>query len=209
MLAYTGFSAKAVEEGSSFMTGRFGERVFAETVTIIDDAGSPDAIGLTFDFEGMPKRRTPLVDAGVVVGPVTDSYWAARTGRANTGHALPAPNSYGPMPFDMEMAAGDASIDDMVAAVDLGVYVTRFHYVNVEDPVKAVLTGMTRDGTFLIESGRLTRPLKNLRFTQSAVSALARVTAVGARRERVGEMMGSSLVPALAIERFGITGQTG
>lgn len=209
MLAYTGFSAKAVKEGSSFMTGRFGEKIFAESVTITDDATSPEAIGLTFDFEGMPKRRTPLIDAGVVAGPVTDSYWAARTGRANTGHALPAPNTYGPMPLDMEMAPGDASIDDMLAAVTRGVYVTRFHYVNVEDPVKAVLTGMTRDGTFLIEGGCLTRPLKNLRFTQSAVEALAHVTAIGTIRERVGEMMGSSLVPALTIERFSITGQTG
>lgn len=208
MLAYTGFSAKAVDEGSSFMTGHAGERLFSESITIVDDALDPDAVGLTFDYEGMPKRRTSLVEEGVVIGPVTDSYWAARSESPNTGHALPAPNSFGPIPLDMQIAQGTGSVDDMVAAVERGIYVTRFHYVNVEDPVQAVLTGMTRDGTFLIESGRLTRPLKNLRFTQSAVDALDRVSAVGGRRERVGEMMGSSLVPALTIDGFGITGQT-
>lgn len=209
MLAYTGFSAKAVEEGSSFMAGHIGEKLMADAITITDDALAPGGMGLTFDWEGMPKRVTTLVENGVVVGPVTDSYWAARTGRENTGHALPAPNAFGPLSLDMAMAAGDTSIDDMIAGVSRGVYVTRFHYVNVEDPVKAVLTGMTRDGTFLIEDGRLTAPLRNLRFTQSAVEAFANVEAVGERRELVGEMLGASLVPALLVRDFGITGQTG
>ncbi|GAB4277206.1 MAG: TldD/PmbA family protein [Coriobacteriia bacterium] len=209
MLAYVGFSAKAVEEGSSFMAGRIGERLFSESVTIRDDALSEEAIGLTFDFEGMPKHPVDIIERGVVKGPVTDSYWAARTKRNNTGHALPAPNTLGPFPLDLEMAPGASTVDEMVASIEKGVYVTRFHYVNVEDPVKAVLTGMTRDGTFMIENGRLTKPLKNLRFTQSAVEALARVVAVGSERRRAGEMSGAVLAPALAIEGFGITGQTG
>lgn len=208
MLAYTGFSAKSVEEGSSFMSGHLGERIMSEAITIADDALGQDGMGPTFDFEGMPKQPTVLVDRGTIVGPVTDSYWAARTGRPNTGHALPAPNAFGPLTLDLEMSPGDTSLDEMIAGVERGVYVTRFHYVNVEDPVQAVLTGMTRDGTFLIESGRLTAPLKNQRFTQGAVSAFNNVIAVGRERERVGEMLGPALVPALAIEDFEITGQT-
>ena len=208
MLAYTGSSAKAVEEERSFMADHLGEKLFPESITIVDDALADEALGLTFDFEGMPKYRTPLIENGVVVGPVTDSYWASRTGQPNTGHALPAPNAIGPLPLDLTMLPGDATIGEMVSSVERGVYITRFHYVNVEDPVKAVLTGMTRDGTFLIESGRLAKPLKNLRFTQSAVEALSQVVAVGKDREFVGEMLGAALVPALAIEGFGITGQT-
>ncbi len=117
-------------------------------------------MGTTFDYEGQPRRRVALIDKGVANKPVTDSYWAAKLGVANTGHALPAPNPYGPMPMNLEMAAGDASLDELIGSVTRGVYVTRFHYVNVEDPISVLLTGMTRDGTFLIENGRLTRPLQ-------------------------------------------------
>ena len=207
-LAYVGFSAKAVAEGRSFMSGHAGEKLMSELVTITDDALADHALGTTFDYEGQPRQRLTLVDRGVVGLPVTDSYWAAKLSRENTGHALPAPNSFGPMPLNLELAAGDAAIDDLVASVRRGVYVTRFHYVNVEDPTSVLLTGMTRDGTFMIEDGRLTRPLRNLRFTQSAVEALA--SCRGATRDRmfVGTEQGASYGPALLLERFSFTGQT-
>ncbi|TLM74797.1 MAG: TldD/PmbA family protein [Actinobacteria bacterium] len=208
-LAYVGFSAKDVEEGSSFMSGRIGERLLSERVTIADDAAGAGALGLAFDYEGVPKRRTVIVDAGVAAGPVTDSYWAARTGRPNTGHALPAPNRWGPQALDLVMDSGDSSIDEMIASVERGVYVTRFHYVNVEEPVRAVLTGMTRDGTFLIEDGRLARPLKNQRFTQSAVDALTNVRAVGRTLTAVRADFGTFRVPAMTVDGFTLTGQTG
>ncbi|MFA5844572.1 MAG: TldD/PmbA family protein [Coriobacteriia bacterium] len=208
MLAYAGLSAKALEEGSSFMAGHLGERLFPEWVTIVDDALAPHATGLPFDFEGCPKRRVALVERGVVSGPVTDSYWAARTGRPNTGHALPAPNSFGPYPLDLAMEPGERTAAELIASVERGVWVSRFHYVNVEDPVTATLTGMTRDGTFLIEDGSPTRPLKNLRFTQSAVEALARVTGVGSERRLAGERGSASFVPALLVEGFAFTGRT-
>jgi len=208
-LAYVGFSARAVTEGRSFMSGRTGEKVMSDSITILDDALADHAMGPTFDFEGMPKRRVALVEAGIAGRPVTDSYWAARTGSDNTGHALPAPNPYGPMPMNLEIAAGDATLDELVASVKRGVYVTRFHYVNVEEPVPVVLTGMTRDGTFLIEDGRLTRPLKNLRFTQGMVDALCDVRGVTSERRFVGSEMGASYVPGLALGSFAFTGQTG
>ncbi len=207
MLAYAGFSAKAVAEGRSFMSGHLGEKVVSERITILDDAASPEAQGLTFDFEGMPKRRTPLIEDGVAVRPVTDSYWAAVTDTDDTGHALPAPNSFGPLPLDIEMAPGDGDIDRMVGSVERGIYVTRFHYVNVEDPMSVLLTGMTRDGTFMIEGGRLTHPVRNLRFTQSALGALDSVESVGADRRHVDAMLGSALAPARLVREFVYTGQ--
>ncbi len=208
-LGYLGFSGKAVHERSSFIAQHEGERLLSDRFTLLDDALSEQTLGLTFDFEGVPKRRTPLVEAGVICGPVTDSYWAARLRRPNTGHALPAPNPYGPIPLNLEIAAGDASVDDMIAGVKRGLYVTRFHYVNVEDPVHVTLTGMTRDGTFLIEDGRLTRPVKNVRFTQSVTEALGAIEAVGSHRELVGpEEGGATLVPALLLSKWEFTGQT-
>lgn len=208
-LGYLGFGAKPYAEKTSFLSERLGQRLLSECITILDDATAERTLGVTFDFEGCPKRRTPLIEAGVARGPVTDSYWAAKLGMSDTGHALPAPNPYGPMPMNLEITAGDARVEDMIASVKHGVYVTRFHYVNAEDPVKAVLTGMTRDGTFLIEDGRLTRPVRNLRFTQSAVEALCAVRAVGSERMLVGpEEGGANLVPALLLERWAFTGQT-
>jgi predicted Zn-dependent protease len=208
-LGWYGMSAKAVEEGRSFMTGHMGERVLSSLLTIRDDALDATASGLTFDYEGVPKTPLTLIDAGVATAAVTDSYWAAKAGRPNTGHALPAPNSMGPLPLDLVMSPGDSSVEEMIASVERGVYVTRFHYVNIEDPVRATLTGMTRDGTLMIEGGRLTYPVRNLRFTQSAVDALAAVRAVGADVVALGEDDGMSVrVPALALDSFAFTGQT-
>jgi PmbA protein len=206
-LGWYGGSAKSVEEGRSFLTGHHGERVMSEAVTIIDDALATWALGLTFDFEGCPKTRVAIIDRGIAGTACTDSYWAAKTGLPNTGHALPAPNSFGPIPLDLAMEPGAASPDSLIASVERGVYVTRFHYVNIEDPVRATLTGMTRDGTFLIEHGHLTTPLRNLRFTQSAVEALLHVGGVSAERKMVGEE-GGALAPYLLLERFAFTGQT-
>jgi predicted Zn-dependent protease len=208
-LGYLGFSARAFEEGRSFMSGHLGERIMSELVNITDDALAPEAFGLTFDFEGMPKRRVPLIENGVAAGVVTDSYWATRTGCENTGHALPAPNSLGPLALDMKMGAGESTLDGLIGSVERGVYVTRFHYVNAEDPVPATLTGMTRDGTFLIEDGALTAPLKNQRFTQGAVAALSAVRGVTRERAFFDVMLGSVLVPGLLIDGWEFTGQTG
>jgi PmbA protein len=206
-VGWYGCSAKSVEEGRSFMSGHIGERLVSPLITLVDDALEPTCLGLTFDFEGQPKSRVPLIERGIAVGPVTDSYWAARTGRPNTGHALPAPNAQGPLPIDLVLEAGDSRAADMLASVKRGVYVTRFHYVNIEDPVRQVLTGMTRDGMFLIENGELTTPLRNLRFTQSAIEALDTTLSVSVESRRVGSE-GRTLAPYLLLERFAFTGQT-
>jgi PmbA protein len=208
MLAYTGLSAKALAEGRSFLGDKIGQRIMSSNVTLVDDALGPFAAGLTFDFEGMPKSRVEFVSEGVARGVVSDSYWAARLGMENTGHALPAPNAFGPYPLDLGLEAGDATLDELIGSVERGVYVTRFWYVNVDDPTTVELTGMTRDGTFLIENGRLTRPIKNLRFTQSAVTALDNVKGVGSERRLVGDRGAGVLAPPLLVEEFGFTGQT-
>ncbi len=207
-LGWLAFGAKPFAEERSALSGRIGELIANPSVSVVDDAFDASGMGLPFDFEGQPKARVPLIENGIARGVVTDSYWAARTGRENTGHALPAPNGYGPLPLNMVMAGGDATLDELIRRVERGVYVTRFHYVNVEDPIPVTLTGMTRDGTFLIENGRLGRPLRNLRFTQSAIEALAGVRGVTADRSLISSESTPVLVPGLLIEDFHFTGQT-
>lgn len=208
-LGYLGFAGKGFAEGSTFLTQAIGQRIVDERISLYDDALAPAMVGRPFDHEGQPKLRTALIEGGVAVGPVTDSYHAHLLGRANTGHALGVPNPYGPLPGNLVLAKGDASPEELVASVTRGVYVSRLHYVNVEDPVKVVLTGMTRDGTFLIEGGRITRALRNLRFTQGILEALCHVGAVGAERELIAvDDGGRVLAPALLLERWSFTGQT-
>lgn len=207
-LGYLAFGAKPVHEGRSFLSGHIGEKLLDEKISITDDALAAHSLGLTFDFEGQPRQRVSLIDAGVARAFVTDSAWAARLGMQNTGHALPAPNPYGPLPLNLEMAGGDASIDELISSVSRGVYVTRFHYVNVEDPMPVTLTGMTRDGTFMIENGHLTSPLKNLRFTQNMTEALSHVGGITRERRFIGTESSPTLVPGLLLEKFRFTGQT-
>jgi predicted Zn-dependent protease len=206
MLGYTGFSALAVQEGRSFVEP--GKRIGSELVTIVDDGSDPAGLPATFDYEGVPKQRVPLVEAGVCRDVVYDSQTAARAGRASTGHGLPAPNPYGPFPLNAVMASGTTPREDLVGGLERGLLVTRFHYTNVVHPKLAIITGMTRDGTFLVEGGRIVGPVRNLRFTQSYLDALAGVSAVSSTRRTVRGFLGAAVVPALRIDGWTFTGAT-
>jgi PmbA protein len=206
-LAFMGLSALAVQEERSFMNGHFGERLAADSVTIYDDAFDPEGLPIAFDFEGVPKQRVPLIEHGIARAVVYDSFTANREGKPNTGHALPAPNTFGPYPANLMMAAGEASREDLFRGIERGVYVTRFHYCNIVHPVRTLFTGMTRDGTFLIEHGELTEPVKSLRFTQSILETLAAVEAIGTERLQVRGYT-SVVVPAIRSGAFTFTGLT-
>ena len=207
-LAYDGFSALAVEEGRSFMD--IGHQVMGTNVSIWDDGNDPTGLPSANDFEGVAKQRVDLVSDGVASRLVHDSATARRAGIASTGHALPAPNTFGPLAWNLFMAPGSSSKEAMLASIDRGLWVTRFHYVNIVHPRKAVLTGMTKDGTFLIENGRIVRPVRNLRFTEEIPAAFSRIEAIGADTKMVGaEYSGiNARVPALRIGRFAFTGAT-
>ena len=206
MLGYLGFSALAVQEGRSFVEP--GKRIGSELVTVVDDGMDPAGLPMAFDYEGVRKQRVTLVEGGVCRDVVYDAQTAARAGRTSTGHGLPAPNPYGPFPINMLMAAGDTPRDELMAGLDRGLLVTRFHYTNPVHPKLAIVTGMTRDGTFLVEGGKIVGPVRNLRFTQSYLDALARVTAVGSERRTLRGFLGGSVVPALRIDAWTFTGAT-
>jgi len=209
-LSYIGFGSRAQEDGSSFLAGREGQRLVRPGLTIADDALAPGAMGLPFDFEGMPKTRAAFLDRGVVGRTVTDLAAGARQGRKSTGHAPPPGSAgHGAMALNVVMSGGDAELDAMIAGVERGILVTRFHYVNgMLDPREAVLTGMTRDGTFLIENGRMTAALPNLRFLQSFIEVFDRVAAVSRETEGHSDWgaYGACVAPALRVNGFRLIG---
>jgi predicted Zn-dependent protease len=206
MLGYVGFSALAVQEERSFAEP--GRKVGTELVTIVDDGADPEGLPMSFDYEGVAKERVSLVEAGVCRDVVYDSQTAARAGRASTGHGLPAPNPWGPFPLNALMSAGTTPRDELIGGLDRGLLVTRFHYTNVVHPKLAIITGMTRDGTFLVEGGKLVGPVKNLRYTQSYLEALAGVSAVSSTRKTLRGGLGAAVVPALRIDGWTFTGVT-
>jgi predicted Zn-dependent protease len=208
-LAYLGFGAKAFLEGRSFMEGRIGQKIVGDRITIVDDPLAADALGLPFDFEGTPASRVTLVEDGVARDVVWDRTTAKRAGRASTGHGLPPPNPDGPFPLNLRMRPGSSSLDDLVAGTERGLLVTRFHYSNVVNEKETVLTGMTRDGTFLIEDGKLAHGVRNLRYTQNALEALSNVEAIGDRTEVSSDLFfGGSRAPALRIAGFKFSSAT-
>lgn len=206
MLGYLGFSALAVQEDRSFWEA--GRRVGSPLVTITDDGRDPAGLPMGFDAEGVPKQRLSLLDGGACRDLAFDAQTGARAGRASTGHGLPAPNPYGPFPTNMVMTAGDASMEDLVGGLDRGLLVTRFHYTNPVHGKKVIITGMTRDGTFLVEGGKIVGPVRNLRFTMSYLDALANVVAVSRERRCIRGFLGGSVVPSLRLSSFSFTGAT-
>ena len=203
-LAWMGFSALAVQEHRSFM--RIGEKLMSDMITIRDDARTPEIFPFPFDDEGVSTQPVTLIDRGVCAAVVYDTPTALHDGVASTGHSLPQPNTWGPLPRHVAMDAGDTPWEEMIGSVSRGLYITRFWYVRDVHPLRTVITGMTREGTFLIESGSITRPVKDLRFTQSIVEALADVLQVSReRRLELGEGESGVLSPWLHIGRFGFT----
>src|SRR5882762_10413425 len=203
-MSYTGFSALAVEDDRSFM--RLGERSTGEQVTIWDDGLDASGLPAPFDFEGVPKQRVDLIKKGVATGVVYDMMTATKEGRQSTGHGLPAPNTEGPFAVNLFMKPGLAVKADLTSDIKRGIWVTRFWYVRVVHPKASIITGMTREGTFLIENGKITRPVKDLRFTQSILEALSGTLALTrSTKLQVSEYLGASRVPAVRLKAFDFT----
>jgi len=201
----------AVEEGRSFVGGKLGQRVTG-AVTFVEDPFDGAGHPRPFDFEGQPTERLTLIDRGIARAVVYDSATAHRTGQRNTGHALP-PNPFVPSaPMHLRFEGGDRSREELIRAVKRGVLVTRFHYTRWVHPLRTIVTGMTRDGTFAIADGEIAYPVKNFRFTQSYADALAGVRGIGRDLHLSASawrgIIGASRVPALHLASFAFTGAT-
>jgi len=210
------FRSRELLDETSYLTGRIGDPVFHPDLTIVDDGTDPQTLPKAFDADGVPKRRVPIVEAGVARSVVWDRVTAAQAGdpSGSTGHAVPrAWENHSPTPLNLIVAPGQASREELAAAIGDGIWITRLHYLSVVDPRAGVITGMTRDGTFRIRNGRIAEPLVNLRFTTSFPELARDVAAVGSDPRLVvvdhfyeQRYPNAPLVPGLATTSFRVVG---
>ncbi len=199
------FSATSVNDSRSFLTDRLGTKLFGDNIHISDDVSHPLQAGVPFDGEGVPRRKLTLVDAGV---PRELAYSRSSAHRASvepTGHGFPLPNEVGEAPLNIVIAGGSTDVDQMIASTDHGVLVTRLWYIREVEPYDKIMTGMTRDGTFLIENGRVVRGLRNFRFNQGIIELLNNVEALSHSVRASGEETFDMVVPAMKVRNFNFT----
>jgi len=209
-LGWEGFNGKLLVEGRSPFSSKIGQKVVGDNITIVDDAWHSMTPGQPFDYEGMPRKRVSLVDKGVFVGGVHDRVTGALAGVASTGHALPQPDTNGPIPVNLIISAGNSTLEEMIGSTKRGLLVTRFHYTNILDPMKMTITGMTRDGLFLIEDGRVVRGAKNMRFTESILAMLSNVELLSSDLYKTETFWGGggTVAPAIKVNNFHFTSAT-
>lgn len=207
-LCYYGFSAQAFIEKKSFVSETLGKKLFPDFVNISDNAIDGKSASMPFDFEGYPKQKVELVSNGIVKNIVTDRKTSKILKLPNTGHSLIQPNSTGPLPLNIEMKTGKDSLENMIKNSERAILVTQFHYTNCLKPKNVEMTGMTRNGTFLIENGKIKKAIKNLRFTQSAVEAFKNIESIGNTAKNFNEYIMKSSCPALKIKNFNFTSET-
>jgi PmbA protein len=211
------YSGMAILDQRSFLTGRVGTKLFGENITIWDDVTHPLQSGSPFDAEGVRRKKIDLVENGIVKSVVYARSTAERMKRSEyrdkvgpieaTGHGFPVPNEIGEMPLNIVFAPVDRpqSIEQMIASTERGILVTRFWYIREVDPYEKIVTGMTRDGTFLIENGRVQGGLRNFRFNESLIQMLSKVEAMSAPVRSCGEESFDMVVPAMKVHEFNFT----
>jgi len=197
-----GFNPVLVKEGRSFIAHKIGKKIISSKLSIWDDATDSRGLPQSFDFEGLPKQKINIIENGRVINMVYNHYAATLAKKRSTGHATPS-SIIGGFPTNIFIKPGTHSLEEMIASTKRGILVTRFHYCNLLHPLKVVVTGMTRDGTFLIEDGKIKAPIFNMRFTQGVLEALNHVDMVGDQLE----CLGRASLPALKIKDFTFTGK--
>jgi predicted Zn-dependent protease len=202
---FTDFSGTAVRDGRSFLNDRIGQKLFGENITVHDDVRHPLQAGAPFDAEGVPRQRLTLVDAGVVREIAYCRQTAAQAGAAPTGHGFPLPNETGEAPMNIVIAGGATSVDEMVARTERGILVTRLWYIREVDPYDKIFTGMTRDGTFLVEGGEVVAGVRNFRFNVGLMEMLSNVEALSPTVRTSGEETFDMVVPAMKVRSFNFT----
>ena len=185
LLGETALNGLAHAEGRGALSGRLGHVVTAPSINLADSPAASSTLPRAFDAEGVAKAPMPLIQDGVAQAVVHDRHSAALASTESTGHAIaPGGHPQGPRPVNLVLAGGGArGLDELCAPVERGIYVTRLWYANVVRPKETLITAVTRDGTFLIEDGRVTRPLRDLRLTDSVLRILSRASDLTAGQE--------------------------
>jgi predicted Zn-dependent protease len=206
-LGVYGFAGQFYNDGRSFVCGKLGKKVLSPLLSIEDNALDGAAAGMPFDFEGQPRSRVTLVDKGVIKAVVHDRKTAKKAGTASTGHALPQPSYMGPVPLNLAVKPGQGSLEDLIKGTERGILVTQFHYTNMLKAQTIEMTGMTRNGTFFVENGRIAYPIKNMRFTQSMVEVFTNIEAVSGQLSLFSEW-GNISCPAMRLGGFNFSSST-
>jgi PmbA protein len=196
------FAATAVADKRSCLNGRMGKQVFGKNITVVDDAYHPLQLGAPFDGEGMPRQRVLLVDRGVPKNLVYSRATAKAAKKKPTGHGFALPNEYGEAPMNLVFTGGHSSLEEMIASTDRGLLVTRLWYIREVDPYEKIMTGMTRDGLFLVEKGKVGTAVRNFRFNQSLLEMLRNVELLGPAVRATGEEAFEMVVPAMKVRDF-------
>lgn len=196
------FSATAIQDQRSCFSERLGKPLLGKTITITDDVFHPEQLGAPFDGEGIPRQRVILVDSGVPRNLVYSRRSARKAGVRPTGHGFALPNEYGEAPMNLVVSGGKTSIDEMIAGTDRGLLVTRLWYIRELDPYEKAMTGMTRDGLFLVEKRKISRSVRNFRFNQSILQMLRNVEALGPSHRATAEESFEMVVPPMKIKEF-------
>lgn len=208
----TGFSAfngKMIMEGKSFVSHNQGKKIFPETITVSDDPFDKLTLPIPFDLVGYPREKIYLIKDGVVEDGVYDHFTALKYNRKCTGNTLPPEYaSFGALPFNLTMKGGDNSFKEMIFCTKKGIYISRLHYVNMLNPMSVQLTGMTRDGTFLIEDGKIARAIKNMRFNTSVIDMLKAVDMISKERQTKSGLVGPVVTPYLRTNNFTFSSKT-
>jgi predicted Zn-dependent protease len=207
-LGFLGFGGRTMAQRRSFMSGKKGELITGENITITEEPDNPRFGSLLFDYEGVPKKRLTLIDHGKAGTAAFDSYWGNIMGVEPTGHSVQPNNSYGPYPKNLVVAPGHYTKEEMIASVERGVLITHFWYINFLNPMRTMITGTTFDGTFLIEDGRIAAPIKNMRTNQSILEAFANVEMISNSRMVYPQFASMMLVPAMKINDFNLVQET-
>jgi PmbA protein len=196
------FAATALQDKRSCLNNRMGKQLFGKNVTITDDVYHPLQLGAPFDGEGIPRQRVLLVDRGIPKNLVYARTTAKAARKKPTGHGFPLPNEYGEAPMNLVFTGGNSSLEEMIASTDRGLLVTRLWYIREVDPYEKIMTGMTRDGLFLVERGRVASAVRNFRFNQSILEMLRNVELLGPAVRATGEEAFEMVVPAMKVRDF-------
>jgi predicted Zn-dependent protease len=199
------FAGTAVLDQRSCFTNRIGKQVMGENVSIHDDVTNALQSGPPFDGEGLPRQTVLLVDRGVPRYLVYARATAKKMKTKPTGHGLPLPNQDGEAPFNLVFSGGTTSLDTMIATTDRGILLTRLWYIREVDPYEKILTGMTRDGSFLVENGKISTGIRNFRFNQNILEMLSNVGQMSPAVRAAGEESFEMVVPAMKVRDFHFT----
>lgn len=204
------FQTQNVQEGTSFLSQKLGQKLFSEQLCVEENAFHPELQGFPFDFEGVAKQTRTLIQNGVPLELVHDQITAKKAGVSSTGHsALPQPNTIGPYPTDIVMKGGTTSMEEMIASTERGIWVNRFHYTNVVQPTEMILTGMTRAGLFWIENGKIAYPLNHFRFTVNLAEVFRNIEMLGPPQLVDKSIFEDSTVaPAMKVSHFHFSSPT-